>query len=112
MSVKVTGLDHNPNYSYKDQTSKVNVNVEEEAAEKEIKLSVTAKNTTKKNVSGHTYALLYNGSNELIGVKNAGSFYLKSKATETISGRTLDIAYYPGYDHYEIVNAYYSRTYK
>lgn len=111
ISAKVVGLSHNPNYSYKDATKNVKVTKSEEAAEKEIKVHVTAKNNAKDNVTGQVYALMYNGSNELIGVKNLSSFYLKKGATETSYEKTLDIAYYPGYDHYKVVSGFYIKKY-
>ncbi|MCR5097704.1 MAG: hypothetical protein K6B14_02010 [Lachnospiraceae bacterium] len=112
MSVKVTGLTHYPNYNYKDVTSKVKVETSEEAADKEIKVQLTAKNTTKSSVSGSAYFVLKDGSGEVIGVKSASTFYLKSKATDTSVEKTLDIAYYPGYDHYEVENYFYTKKIK
>ena len=112
MSVKVTGVNHNPNYTYKNVTSKVKVTKDEEAADKEIKVQLTAKNTTKNSVSGEVYYVLKDSSGEVIGVKSPSSFFLKSKATDTSVEKTLDIAYYPGYDHYDIEKFFYSKSYK
>ncbi len=109
MSVKVTGVAHYPNYSYKDVTSKVKLDKSEEAADKEIKVQLTAKNTTKNSVSGYAYYVLKDGSGEVIGVKSASTYFLKSKATDTSGEKTLDIASYPGFDHYDIEKGFYSK---
>ncbi len=112
MSVKVTGLTHYPDYSYKDVTSKVKVDKSEESDDKDIKVHLIVKNTTKDSVSGYAYYILKDSSGEVIGVKNASSYFLQSKATDESLEETLETAYYPGYDHYDIEKSFYSKKIK
>ena len=109
-SIKVTGVTHNPNRTYKDITSKVKVTeTSKTEAEKEIEININAKNTTKQSASGCVYYLIKNSNDELIGVES-NSLYLSKKSTESAS-KSIYKDMYEGYDHYEMVSAFYCSKY-
>jgi hypothetical protein len=111
-SGKVTAVDHSPNYTYKDVSSKVKATVrDEEETDEQISFKVTTKNTTSQSVSGYNYILYYDAQDQLIDV-NTVSLYLTSKATDTSSTRTAYKNLLPDYDHYKIVTQAYYRTSK
>ena len=112
-SVKVTGVFHYPNYTYKNITSKIKLSTEETAASQQIELSITGKNTTNSYTNGQVYILMKDASDNLIGVETA-YLSMSKKATETTT-KTIPVNSnysYPNYDHYELVAGYYSKTYK
>ena len=105
-TIKVTGVNHYPTRKYKDVTSKVKVTETSKTdAEKEVEINLNAKNGTKNSVSGTIYYLLKDSSNNTIGVETT-SVYLSKSSTESYS-KSLYKDYYPGYDHYELVGAFY-----
>ena len=105
-SVKITGVMHYPNRTYKNVSSKVKVTKTSETdAEKEVEININAKNSTSQSVSGQVYFLIKNSSDEIIGVESR-SFYLSKKATESAT-KSIYKDMYPGYDHYEIVSGFY-----
>lgn len=109
-SAKVTAVRRSPNYTYKDLSSKLTVDVSEETSSDSEILTIKTKNTSSTTMSGDIYVLLYDANDNVVGMRSV-SVYLKGKAVDT---DTVTIYYnlYDGYDHYEIKKFAYSKTYK
>jgi hypothetical protein len=110
-SAKVTAVEHSPNYTYKDVSSKVTATVkDEEETDSQVSFKLTTKNSTSQSVSGYDYILIYDAQDQLIDVDRV-SLYLSKKATDTSSTKTIYKNLCPDYDHYEIVTqAYYRKS--
>lgn len=108
-TVKVTAVEHDPSYVYKDVSSKVKATVKDEQDNgNNISFSITTKNTTNERVLGYNYILIYDAADALIGVDKM-TLYLDKKATNTSTNGYISKYTYPTYDHYKIVTqAYYS----
>ncbi|MCR4956375.1 MAG: hypothetical protein K6A30_06800 [Lachnospiraceae bacterium] len=99
------------NYKYTNRSSKVKASVTDRTSDSSsISFNVTTKNKTSASVSGSNYILLYDASNNVIGVENR-SFYLRSHATDTTK-ITIYTSTYKNYDHYKILTRAYSKKYK
>jgi archaellin len=107
-SAKVTEVQHDPDYTYKDVSSKVTATVKDETEnDSNVTFSVTSKNSTNQAVYGYNYILIYDADDTLLGVTSL-SIYLDKKATNTSTSGYISKYTYPAYDHFEIVTqAYY-----
>jgi hypothetical protein len=107
-SAKVTEVQHDPDYTYKDVSSKVTATVKDETEnDSNVTFSVTSKNSTNQAVYGYNYILIYDADDTLLGVTSL-SIYLDKKATNTSTNGYISKYTYPAYDHFEIVTqAYY-----
>ena len=108
-SVKVTAVAHEPDYSYKDVSTKITVTPKDEVVnDRSVTFNITSKNTTNQYIMGYDYVMIYDEAGTLIGVEDY-SLYLDKKETKTYSGASFYFSKYPNYDYYEIVtNAYYT----
>ena len=108
-SVKVTAVAHEPDYSYKDVSTKITVTPKDEVVnDRSVTFNITSKNTTNQYVTGYNYVMIYDEAGTLLGVEDL-MLSLDKKETKTYNGETIYFSQYPTYDHYEIVTtAYYT----
>jgi hypothetical protein len=111
-TAKVTAVSRDPQYTYKNATTKqLTVTKKNEVfSDNKLTFNVTYKNKTNYYVYGYTYVFLYDAADNIIGMIDSRSIYLSKKQTDTKSFTEYISPYtYPTYDHYKIVTgAYYS----
>ncbi len=90
-------------YTYKDVSAKVKCTAEvTEETDSSLSYNIKEKNTTKENVSGKLYTMIYDADNHLIGVESS-SLYLNKQETKTLTYGYISKRYYPNYDHMKLV---------
>lgn len=107
---KITDIYHNPNYTYKNNTAKINIKTKASEADREIELDMTAKNKDSLDADGMVYIMIKDSANKTIGIEHRMTS-LSKKSTQSFS-TSIYKSSYPSYDHYEVAYTFYSMKYK
>lgn len=113
-SYKLRSTDRNPQYSYKNASSKEVVVTQKDISEEENRITFKLKRQNKlnKDVNGVDYVIYYDADDNIIAL-DRWTFSLSKKETRTSSDYSVYRSEYshPTFDHYKVVTQAYSKVY-